>query len=64
MIELTAIEATLDTRMANHIVEIDEQNHARLDMIKEKNQNRIAGYRPGWKSVAPLRASAAAAHAL
>ena len=67
MIELTAIEATLDTwivqirtdpstpemmrelravsdeivSMANHIVDIDEQTHARLDMLKERAQTKL-----------------------
>ena len=68
MIELTAIEATLDTwiiqirtdpsvtpemmrelravsdeivSMANHIVDIDEQTHARLDVLKERAQTQL-----------------------
>ena len=68
MIELTAIEATLDTwiiqirtdpsvtpemmrelravsdeivSMANHIVDIDEQTHAHLDILKERAQTKL-----------------------
>ena len=68
MIELTAIEATLDTwiiqirtdpsvtpemmrelravsdeivSMANHIVDIDEQTYAHLDILKERAQTKL-----------------------
>jgi hypothetical protein len=78
MIELTAIEATLGTwiaqirndpsvtpemmrelravndeivSMANHIVEIDEQTHARLDAIREKARTELHEIDRGRKSL-------------
>ena len=74
MIELTAIDATLDTwinqirtdpavtpemmyelrtvsdeivSMANHIIEIDEQIHACLDVLKERAQTKLQEIEPG-----------------
>jgi len=74
MIELTAIDATLDTwinqirtdpavtpemmyelrtvsdeivSMANHIIEIDEQIHACLDVLKERARTKLQEIEPG-----------------
>jgi flagellar FlgN protein len=78
MVELTAIESTLGTwiaqirddpsvsssmlrelrsvndeivQMANHIVEIDEQTHARLDAIKQRAQTQIQNMNKGARAV-------------
>lgn len=78
MMELTAIEATLGTwiaqlrtdpsvtadmmrelravndeivSMANHIVDIDEQTHERLDMIKQKARAELQQLNQGGKAL-------------
>jgi hypothetical protein len=38
-------------QMANHIVEIDEQTHAKLDAIKERAQNKIQNMNKGSRAV-------------
>ena len=37
--------------MANHIVEIDEQTHARLDMIKERSRNELKDINRGGRAL-------------
>ena len=37
--------------MANHIVLIDEQTHAKLDSIKERTRNRIQGMNKGSRVI-------------
>ena len=37
--------------MANHIVEIDEQTHARLDTIKEKSRNELKDINRGGRAL-------------
>ena len=34
--------------MANHIVEIDEQTHERLDMINQKSRRGVPEMKPTW----------------
>ena len=42
MHELRAVNDEI-VSMANHIVEIDEQTHARLDMMKQRSEERRVG---------------------
>jgi hypothetical protein len=50
MRELRAVNDEI-VSMANHIVEIDEQTHARLDMIKEKSRSELQDINRGGRAL-------------
>ena len=50
MRELRAVNDEI-VSMANHIVEIDEQTHARLDMIKQKTRTELQDIDRGGKAL-------------
>ena len=50
MHELRAVNDEI-VSMANHIVEIDEQTHTRLDMIKQRNRSELQGLDRGGQAL-------------
>ena len=50
MLELRAVNDEI-VSMANHIVEIDEQTHARLDMIKQKSRSELQEINRGGQAL-------------
>jgi hypothetical protein len=48
--ELRAVNEEI-VQMANHIVEIDEQTHAKLDAIQQRTQNQIQNMNKGSRAI-------------
>ena len=48
--ELRAVNDEI-VQMANHIVEIDEQTHAKLDAIQQRTQNQIQNMNKGSRAI-------------